>query len=317
MHDVVNLNGYDSHEDTAKLKPWIDPMYAGTSFSILNYDCNFWDLVKSDMVKVHVADISHLTRYKVHLSDGAVLPSNAILAHTGWKHVPPIKFLPEGIEVKLGIPHAHGEEQGFHDLVAKADDEILHRLPALRNEPVWNKNYTPLTAQRGIVCLDANTPYTPLTPWMLYRFMVPSSERFLRSRDTAFVGMVSNFSNIITSHIQGLWVSVYLAGKLVRDPAAALGNKDAMRTVQYESVLHSRFGKWRYPVDWGQRPPSFVFDVIPYLDNLLQDLGLNTQRKTGFKEVWSPYMPSDYRGLNDEWNAKFSIGAKLINKKIQ
>ncbi|KAL6354019.1 hypothetical protein LRP88_12650 [Fusarium phalaenopsidis] len=91
--------------------------------------------------------------------------------------------------------------------------------------------------------------------------------------------MVSNFSNIITAHLQGLWISAYFLGRLAKDPTAAVGDEVSMSKLRYETVLHNRFGKWRYPIDWGNRNPSFIFDAVPYLDLLQRDLGLEPHRK--------------------------------------
>jgi hypothetical protein len=134
---------------------------------------------------------------------------------------------------------------------------------------------------------------------MLHRFTAPVSPRFLRARDTVFVGMVGNFSTAITAHIQGLWSAAYMTGRLTRDPGASPAAE-----LLYETALHNRFGRWRYPVDWGMRAPSFIFDAVPYLDMLLQDLGLQSHRKGGrWAEMWSPYKPGDYRTVNEEWEA--------------
>ncbi|KAK1496289.1 hypothetical protein CTAM01_08476 [Colletotrichum tamarilloi] len=314
--DVMTLNAYDSHPDTAKLKPWTEAMFTGTSFSILNYDTNFFDLVKKGKVKVHLGEIDHLSSGTVHLSDGTKFSADVLLAHTGWKHVPPIKFLPEGIETELGIPHApinnapREDLAGQADLVDLADKEILARFPRLKDQPVWNKDYVPLTDQKGIDSDDAVTPYRTLTPYMLHHFIVPPSERFLRPRDTAFIGMVGNFSNVITAHVQGLWISAYFSGLLARDPAKAVGDDTAMQKLQYNTILMNRFGNWRYPTDWGSNKcPSFVFDAVPYLDLLLSDLGLAHYRKRGFMAEWySPYGPEDYSDINEEWDKKFAKG---------
>ncbi|KAJ0326589.1 hypothetical protein COL5a_006776 [Colletotrichum fioriniae] len=301
---------------TAKLKPWTEAMFTGTSFSILNYDTDFFDLVKGGKVKVHLGEIDHLSPGTVHLSDGTEFPADVLLAHTGWKHVPPIKFLPEGIEKELGIPHApiqnapREDLAGQADLVDLADKEILERFPRLKNQPVWNKNYVPLTDQKGIDSDDAVTPYRTLTPYMLHHFIVPPSQRFLRTRDTAFIGMVGNFSNVITAHVQGLWINAYFSGLLAKDPAEAVGDDSAIQKLQYNTVLMNRFGNWRYPTDWGSNKcPSFVFDAVPYLDLLLSDLGLAHYRKKGFMAEWySPYGPEDYSDVNEEWKEKFMKG---------
>lgn len=138
---------------------------------------------------------------------------------------------------------------------------------------------------------------------MLYRFMVPASERFLKTRDIAFTGVLSNFSNPINAHVCGLWISAYFNGQLNNDPGAAVGDEEALARVQYETVLHNRFGKWRYPTDWGSsRPPSFIFDAVPYLDMIQRDLGVKHLRKGSWlAEMWSPYLPPDFRTINEEW----------------
>ncbi|KAI9151458.1 FAD-dependent monooxygenase DEP4 [Paramyrothecium foliicola] len=312
--DSLALCNYDAHPKTAKLKPWTEAMLTGTSFSIINYDTNIWDLIKSDLVEIHIGEIDHLSPGKVHLADGTELESHALLANTGWKHVPRLKFLPEGIEQEMGVPHTPPQKASVVDLasqkllVDKADAEILERFPRLKQQSIWNEHYVPMTEQKGIDSNDEITPYKPLTPYMLYRFMIPASERFLRPRDTAFVGAVSSFSNPINAHIQGLWISAYFNGKLSNDPSVAVGDVKAMSQLQYQTILYNRFGKWRYPTEWGSnKVPGFIFDAVPYLDLLQNDLGLKPHRKGGFwTELWSPYLPKDYRSINDDWENSIS-----------
>lgn len=311
-NDTLALGKYDSHPKTAKLKPWIGAMWAGTSFSIFNYETSIFDLVKGDGIEVYIGEIDHLSPGKIHLADGTEFESDAFLVNTGWKHVPAIKFLPQGIEKELGIPHNPDQNTSADDLanqrelIERVDKEILSRFPRLRDQPVWNRNYVPITDQKGIDSPDDVTPCKPLTPYMLYHFIIPPSERFLRVRDTAFIGMVSNFSNIITAHIQGLWISAYFQGLLENDPGRALESEKALESLQHETALHARFGHWRYPTDWGHRTPSFVFDAVPYLDLLMRDLGLNIYRKTGWlANMYQPYGPEDYRDVTEEWQRKY------------
>lgn len=141
---------YDSHPETAKLKPKTQPMFVGDSFSILNYDTDFMELVKSDKVEIHLADFDHLTPGKAHLSDGTVFESDVMLASTGWKHVPPMKFLPEGIEKELGLPHELSEKAPPEDLanqqslLAQADGEsAIWLLNAFSHAYFWCRTLDP------------------------------------------------------------------------------------------------------------------------------------------------------------------------------
>ncbi|KAI1650987.1 FAD/NAD(P)-binding domain-containing protein [Daldinia loculata] len=312
--DVITLNKLDSHPDTAKLKPWLHVMFTGCSYSILNYEQDFFELVKSDKVDIHIGEIVRLSPGKVHLADGTEFESEAFLANTGWKHVPPIKFLPEGIEKDLGTPHEVLENAPVQDLannhmlLERADKEILERFPRLKIQPVWNKNFVPLIDQKGISTGEKSR--TPLTPYMLHRFLVPASPRFLRPRDIAFVGCQANLSNVITAHITGLWVSAYFSGKLTRDPSKVIDDKAEMEKLQYETVLHNRFGRWRYPTEWGNKGPNFIFDAVPYFDLLQRDLGLDPFRKSNaLTEMYDSYGPEDYRYINEEWLEKQAQGS--------
>ncbi|PHH61339.1 hypothetical protein CDD81_473 [Ophiocordyceps australis] len=319
-NDVLSLNRYDSHPETAKLKPWISPMFVGDSFSILNYETDFFELVKTAKVHIHVADLERLSPGRVHLSNGTVLEADAMLAHTGWKQVPPLRFVPAGIERELGVPHAQQADAPASDLanqtelLERADAEILARFPRLGQQPACKQRYKPIAEVRGIIVAakDAATPYHGLTSYMLHRFLVPPSERFLRHRDTVFVGMLGSFSNTLVAHLQGLWAVAYFSGLLHNDPGAALGSAEAMADLRYQTLLFNRFGKWRYPVDWGNKAPSFVFDAVPYLDLLQRDLGLDPHRKGGLvSELCSAYGAEDYRDINSQWEAQILEKAKM------
>lgn len=43
----------------------------------------------------------------------------------------------------------------------------------------------------------------------------------------------------------------------------------------------------------------------------MRDLGLQANRKLGWKDVWQPYGPADYRGCVDEWVEKHGGGKKV------
>lgn len=70
----------------------------------------------------------------------------------------------------------------------------------------------------------------------------------------------------------GLWLSAYFDGKL-----------DIDKHVEYETLLHSRFGRWRYPEGsaHGNEHPDGFFESLTYLDMLLNQLGLRSVGKMG------------------------------------
>lgn len=293
-------------------------MFTASSFSILNYPTDIFDFVRDGTVKVYIADLTELSERTVHLSDGTQLDTDALCCVTGWKHVPPVKFLPEGIDKELGLPRKASDDDFFSpEQVHLTDNTILSRFPRLRDQPVQNEHLTPLLATKGITTTDAINPSTPLTPWTLYRFMVPPSERLLQTRDIAFAGMLLNFSTTLIAHAQGIWITAFFADRLpaaVLPPLAPRPNNNTftddkeittaktMADVRRETRLHARFGRWRYPAGHGKQFPDFVFDALPYVDLLVNDLGLKVHRKKGwFAEATEPYGPEDYRDLVAEW----------------
>lgn len=302
--DVIALNKYDSNPETAKLKPWLAAFWVASGLSILNYETNFFELVKRDNVKIRVADISRLSEGKVYLSSGESFETGALLLSTGWKHTSSIDFAPAGLEARLGLPSSNSSntDKIKAPLTARADAEILNTFPRLRNQPAERNN------TKRLASTDGEVPEEVLSAMNLYRFMVPADEELLEANDIAFAGHLMSITTSIIAQTQALWISAYFDGKLsplagASQTAHAAPNPDhQIASVKYSAVLHNRYGKWRYPGGWGGKIPDFVFDALPYVDLLLRDLGLKTRRKGGFlKEISDPYGPEDYVGIIDEW----------------
>lgn len=96
------------------------------------------------------------------------------------------------------------------------------------------------------------------------------------------------------AQIQGLWITAYFDNKLQtpQDPIS----------IQQDTILHNRFLQWRYSKGHGDRFPDMVFDILPYFDMLLSDLGLESHRKKNLvAELFFPYGQKDYVGLVQEW----------------
>ncbi|KAI0767463.1 hypothetical protein C8Q74DRAFT_1280559 [Fomes fomentarius] len=280
-NDVDTLVGFDKHPEIKKLKPWHDAFWIGSGLSILNYPIDFFELVRNGMIHVHVADIDHLSRNTVHLSNGEDVKANVLVCATGWKPRPPINFLPPSIIPQLGLPHY---APATDELVRKADAVILQQYPRLKDQPTVNHSEHKEDGSEG---------EKPNQPFRLYRFMVPPA--LLEDRNIAFAGMIATISTSICAQTQGLWISAFFDGRLDRLPGS-------LEEAQWQSMLHSRFGRWRYPCGYGARFPDFVFDAVPYIDMLLRDVNLEPHRKKGrLAEIVEPYGPEDYKNLPVEW----------------
>ncbi|RMD43891.1 hypothetical protein DV735_g1264, partial [Chaetothyriales sp. CBS 134920] len=251
---------------------------------ILNYPGNFHDYVTSGQVRIVRKDISHLSEGgQVHLSDGVVLKSDALIASTGWNLAQSIRYYPAGLEASLGVPTADltAEEESFWNyLDQEADDQILSRFPMLRKGP-----------RRPI-------PYTQkVSAFRLYRGIAPPGLTARGDRSIAFVDMIHSTGTTIIAETQSLWAYAYLNNKLDIDE----------KKVYWQTALMSRYGKHRYPCGFSVWFPEFVFDTVPYADMLMGDLGLRKWRKkTWLQEIFGRYSSRDYKDVNQEWKQKQS-----------
>jgi cation diffusion facilitator CzcD-associated flavoprotein CzcO len=273
-NDVIKANDYDSHPELAKLKPWQSAFWIGSGLSILNYSTPFFDMIKQGKVKVHIQNIDHLEGKKCHLEDGTVLDADVMICSTGWKKESSLKI--SGLDAAgLSLPVSDKE---LVQLNKEADDKVLAMFPLLKDQPKLR-----FEEKKG-------------EPLRFYRFAVPPS--FVQKRNLAFAGMISTVGTAVCASIQGLWISMFLDGQLER-----VAKTD--EEVSDEVMLHTQWGKWRYPCGYGASLPDFVFDSLPFVDLLLKDIGLNNHRKGGMiAELTTPYAPGDFAGLFQEWKQK-------------
>ena len=268
---VVAQNGYASHPETKKLQPWDSAFWTASGLSILNYDNNVFDMVKAGKIRVHVADVERLTEDTVELTTGESLNAEVVVCATGWKKESSLKFI-DFPESSIGLAQSPADQAA---LCEKADQDILTRFPRLQNQPALR-----------------STP-KPSDPLRLYRFIVPPT--LVQARNFAMAGMVSTVSTSICAAAQALWISAFFDGQLDR-----LAADDA--AVTEEVMLHTQWGKWRYPCGYGAEFPDFAFDAMTYADLLLNDLGIKVNRKANvFRDFFTPYGPEDFVGLVDEW----------------
>ncbi|CAI7598934.1 unnamed protein product [Penicillium pancosmium] len=284
--DLIKTNRYHDHPETEKLIPWASPFWVATSLGILNYPTDFFDLVRDGKVRVHVADIDKLARGRICLSSQQQIDSDILICCTGWKETPGIKFLPSDINDKLGFPNS--PDITSPQLREKVNQLILHQFPRLQLQPSFNRR-------------DIHERH----PIRLARFMAPPT--MLQERSIVFLGHTVTLNTAIVAEVQALWAAAYLNnefpasspfGKMMGGGGAKYAND-----ILFETSMHTEFGRWRSPGACGDHCyPNFVFDIIPYIDMLLRDLGISTRRKSSFLAHWfESHGVRDYSGLTTEW----------------
>ncbi|KAL4795198.1 hypothetical protein BDV19DRAFT_399040 [Aspergillus venezuelensis] len=286
--DMLRANRYNDHEETAKLRPSYKMIWAGTAVAILNFPGDFFALIRQGLVKVHIADVERLERNTIILSNQERLVARGLILCTGWKASPGIRFLPDGIEQQLGFPWTADlldQQDHDQDVVKDNRQKIYTRLPMLKTAP----------ARRIYRAKDEIV----LHPFRLARFMVPPM--LWDDHSIAILGTVTTFNTPLVTEVQALWALVYLNHALELTGHHPQDKESALR----EATLHSEFVALRSPTNHGSRNSDFVFEVLPYLDMLLTDLGLRTARKgPWWRNLFVPHQPTDYAGLVEEWKAR-------------
>lgn len=290
---------YGEHPETRKLKPWVSPFWMGNSLSIHNYTSSWFELVRQGRITVHIADVTRLSEGMVHLSDGQDIGVDAFVCCTGWTTRPPIRFLPDKT---MGMLFPRQGERGDQDLFDEVRNDIFANIPALKHGP--RRTPPEGTGQPTIDDSSAKVSSNAAAPYRLYRFLVPPHETFLHYRNIAFIGSHLALTATMIAQIQALWITAFFMGEIDHLKPEVL-DQDRVR---YSAILHSEYSRIRHPHiagGAGDRCPDLAFDCLPYMDLLLDDLGLQRYRKAMKAGIWAEifhrYGPSDYVGMVQEW----------------
>ncbi|KAL3478886.1 hypothetical protein BJX99DRAFT_256091 [Aspergillus californicus] len=274
---VRRENGYGSHPEVKKLEPWTTPFWMGNSLSIHNYETSWFDLVREGKIHVHISDVATLSPRSVHLADGTILDAGALVLCTGWA---------TDIPVQLDMKSA------FKDEEEKVTKSVYANVPYLS------------TARRTPNAPTDQIPAPPKSSHgpLLYRDMIPAHESYLVSKNIAFIGMSVSIHAVLVAQAQALWITSFLANKLdhLRPERIDIGK------IQNRASLDRVYGRIRRPKETGGlagEHGDLVFDSLPYVDGLLDDLGVSSMRKNWWKGLVEGYHLGDYQGLVQEWVA--------------
>lgn len=92
-----------------------------------------------------------------------------------------------------------------------------------------------------------------------------------------------------------MWAAAYL------DKKVALPDAEERRK---EAALFTAWCRRRY-LSNGEKGNRITFEMVGYTDRLLEQLGLKTHRKGWFRDCFEPCRQSDFRGLRDEYVARY------------
>jgi hypothetical protein len=293
---IKKLNGYNTHTELQKLEPWTTPFWMGNSLSIHNYDTNWFDLVREGRLSIHIADLTSLSKNRVHLSTGGTLEADALVCCTGWKADPTVH-----IDLPCLTNESGSREKLAETLAVEREvNRDIFYLPKLPRRTTNAPKTCGLNSQQNFPLYQLQ----PSFPHQLYRMVIPSGRVCLEKKNLAFIGLHSSVHAVVVAQAQALWIAAFFQDKVKHLSPEEID----LVAVEHSSMLDSVYGKLRRPRETGGaagRHPDLVFDSLPYADTLLKDLGLIAKRKSNWwKEIFEIYRPRDYRHIIEEWRAK-------------
>jgi hypothetical protein len=236
---------------------------------------DFFDTIAKH-VHVYRQDVSCISESGLELANGTKIAADAIIYATGWK--PNLSYIDKQLATKLGLPMSEGEQDEktlnhWHMLEQKADATIAAKFPVLSRVPSHRQ------------------PESKLTPLRLYKSVVPISDHSI-----AFLGKAVIAHACPAAEVQALWAVAALDSK-VTFPSIEEMEREVAETTAWSRRRYLTRG---YSAMW------FPWDLIPYTDMLLKQLGLNSHRGSSWwSDMTTPSYSSKLRGLIGEYRRKF------------
>jgi dimethylaniline monooxygenase (N-oxide forming) len=235
-------------------------------------------------VDVYREDIERIDERGVTLTDkeGTHIAADVLVFATGWDMKASYAHLDDSTAYTLGLPvpkslQSTETASKWSTLDAHASTHILQRFPVLAHPPPHYSD--PVT----------------LTPLRLYKAMLPISDPSI-----IFLGKIMLGNHFRTAEVQALWALSVI------DDVLDLPTEETMQRDVAETVA---WCKKRY-LGKGQLGNWFWFDMVPYTDTLLAQLGMWSHRKEEgrgwmrWKELVRPCFAKDLRGLIAEYKTR-------------
>lgn len=236
----------------------------------------------AEKVYVYRSSVKSLSESELYLDDenSTHFPCDVVLCGTGWKHG--LEMFDTSTLMELGLPYPKETEPQeatakWERLVGKADEEILKRFVMLRTPP---KHYY-------------HKPETR-TPYRLYHTMAPVHDDSILFMNHVVVG-----TKLFAAEAQAIWAVAYW-DKTFTLPSVEERENDIAHMIAWN--------KRRY-LSNGELGNFAAFDTVPYVDKLLDEIGVTSHRRKGWLgNMFSPILPSD---LGRVWHEYLARAATL------
>jgi hypothetical protein len=251
---------------------------------------DFWSTLKKGNIRIVRDNVETANEAGVTLrKTGERIPADFVIYATGWGDH--FSFFSPELREELGIPPYGNPVPSkavlkvdpwyFHDKAA--DETLARKIPLLAAGPKDLNGW-----QRG------SGRAMTTRRWRLYNRVVPLSIASGGDRSMVVLGQIHTTQTPTISEVQSLWAVAYMLGDIELPK-----EEDMVREIcEWTAWTRRRYGAV------GERYPYALFDWIAYLDRLLNDLGVKTQRNgNAIADFFKPYGPGSYHGVVDEFMA--------------
>lgn len=238
---------------------------------------DFWPTI-AHHVHIYREAITSLNPTSLALSDGTNILADVLVCATGWRNS--LSIFSASDTSRLGLPSPISSlppesSAKWHQLNATADQAILSTFPSLAHPP---RHYEPTITH---------------SPYRLYRMLVPPSDP---SRSIVFLGHMTVGNNFRAAECQALWAAAYLDGNIT------LPSTDKMEA---QIALSNAWNRRRY-LGKGRAGNWFYYDLVPYTDVLLGDVGVGVRERGWWWRWFGPCVAGDLTRIIEDYRARFS-----------
>ena len=222
------------------------------------HHADFYPLV-AEKVNMYRARVKSIVKNEVYLDDedNTHFQCDAILCGTGWQRG--LHMFSNDLKMQLGLPYAKELDSKspetahkWEELVADADKTICNRFHILRNPPP----HPHVEEDR--------------TPYRLYRTIAP-----LHDDSIVFINHVTVGNKLFGAEAQAMWAVAYFDGNI----------KVPLDVKERDIATWIAWNRRRY-LSNGGLANSAAFDGVPYVDSLLQEIGVSAHLDKGWWRNW-------------------------------
>jgi dimethylaniline monooxygenase (N-oxide forming) len=256
------------------LKPDTAMFWSNESTSVDN-KADFLDTIARN-VQVFREDVVAIHEHSVELCNGLQVEADALVYATGWRWDMPYfdKSLLAGLGLSMqdrDLDEKH--QQHWRTLDQQAEAKIDVEMPMLSRKEPYRK------------------PDTQRTPMRLYKSMLPIEDQTI-----VLLGKTVIAHTFPAAEVTALWAVAALDGKIAL-PSVGEMQKEIARVVAWS--------RRRYP-SRGWQAMWFPWDLIPFTDMLLKQLGLVSHRgETWWSDLTTPTSSGRLRELIEEYKNKY------------